>query len=155
MISRHEVLFEQLNTYRMELLHLVQDLTEEEAEMIPTGFNNNMRWNLGHIIVDQYLWIHVLTKEELLVSNAFNEWFAYGTSPAQFTADTPSLPELVALLKEQPGLIRETYKDRMDEEFAPTEMGMHTIEQVLIRTIFHEGLHLGAIIALKRQIRNK
>ncbi|MFD1134767.1 DinB family protein [Paenibacillus urinalis] len=60
MNSRHEVLFEQLNTYRMELLHLVQDLTEEEAEMIPTGFNNNMRWNLGHIILDQYLWIRVL-----------------------------------------------------------------------------------------------
>ncbi|MCM3129671.1 MULTISPECIES: DinB family protein [unclassified Paenibacillus] len=155
MERRHEVLFEQLNTYRTELLELVKDISEEEAEIVPQGFNNNIRWNLGHVIIDQYLWLRVLTKEDPPVSMAFNEWFGYGTSPSQFTDDTPSLSELVTLLNEQPRFIQETYKDRMEEEFAPTEMGMHTIEQVLIRTIFHEGLHVGAVTAIKRQIKDR
>ncbi len=29
-------------------------------------------------------------------------------------------------------------------------MGMNTIEQVLIRTIFHEGMHLQAILDIKK-----
>ncbi|MFP7288765.1 DinB family protein [Shouchella clausii] len=155
MERRHEVLFEQLNTYRSELLNMVEDVTEEEAEIVPRGFNNNIRWNLGHVILDQYLWIRVLTKEDMPISLAFNQWFGYGTDPSHFTDETPSLAELISLLREQPRLIEQNYRDRLEEEFPPTDMGMHTIEQVLVRTIFHEGLHMGAIVAIKRQIKEQ
>ncbi|MEK5476494.1 hypothetical protein NYE70_06035 [Paenibacillus sp. FSL R5-0407] len=59
------------------------------------------------------------------------------------------------MLQQQPVTIQEKYQDRLEEEFAPTEMGIHTIEQVLIRTIYHEGLHLSAIQAIKRQLDSK
>lgn len=153
MNKRHEVLFEQLRTYRGELLSMVEGLSEAEAEKIPEGFNNNIRWNLGHVCLDQYLWIQVLTKEEPPIPSSFNEWFGYGTHPSHFTEETPSLHKLIEILKEQPKVIQERYHDRLEEEFAPTEMGMHTLEQVFIRTIFHEGLHMGAIQALKRRIK--
>lgn len=152
MERRHQILFEQLKTYRTELLELVSDITEEGANIIPKGFNNNIRWNLGHVCLDQYLWIRTLTKEEIPIPLQFNEWFGFGTSPADFTQDTPLLPELIELLKEQPDLIIEQNQNRMDQEFSPTDMGMHTIEQVLVRTIFHEGLHFGAILALRRHL---
>lgn len=155
MEKRHEVLFKQLNTYRSELLELVDDISEEEAEITPKGFNNNIRWNLGHVILDQYLWIQVLTKDDPPIPMAYNQWFGYGTNPSHFTDETPSFSELISLLREQPRIIEERYRGRMEEEFAPTDMGMHTIEQVLVRTIFHEGLHMGAIIAIKRQIKNQ
>ncbi|MDH6368717.1 hypothetical protein M2444_000495 [Paenibacillus sp. PastF-3] len=45
MKRRHEVLFEQLNTYRIELLEMVAELAEGEADVIPQGFNNTIRWN--------------------------------------------------------------------------------------------------------------
>ena len=107
MNRRHEVLFEQLKTYRSELVSLVADLTEAEAETIPEGFNNNIRWNLGHVIIDQYLWIRALTKEEIPVPLVFNEWFGYGTSPSNFTEDTPTLAQLISLLEQQPLIIQE------------------------------------------------
>lgn len=44
-----------------------------------------------------------------------------------------------------PFKLMENYGHRLEEEYPPTEMGMRTIEQVLIRTIFHEGMHLQAI----------
>jgi DinB superfamily len=155
MNRRHKVLFEQLNAYRNELLEMVASVSESEAEIIPKGFNNNIRWNLGHICVDQYLWIRAITKEEMPIPMAFNEWFGYGTSPSQFSDDTPTFSQLIPILQQQPHIIQEKYQDRMEEEFAPTEMGMHTIEQVLIRTIFHEGLHIGAIQTFKRQLSSE
>ena len=55
-------------------------------------------------------------------------------------------------MKAQPAAIKKTYGDRLEEHFPPTDMGMHTIEQVLIRTIFHEGMHLQAIFDIKKQL---
>lgn len=152
MNRRHAVLFEQLKTYRGELLNLAHGVTHRDAEIIPEGFNNNIRWNLGHVLVDQYLWIRALTKEEIPIPIIFNEWFGYGSDPSRFTNETPSFSELIPMLQQQPQIIQERYQDRMEEEFPPTEMGMCTVEQVLVRTIFHEGLHIGAIQALKRQL---
>ncbi|MEH7011304.1 DinB family protein [Neobacillus niacini] len=150
MKRRHEVLFHQLESYRSEILGVLENVTEAQAEVIPKGFRNNIRWNLGHIYLDQFLWIQAVTKEKAGVPEQFNTWFGYGTSPANFTADTPSIEELKELLKNQPSEIKTTYGHRLEEEFPPTEMGMHTIEQVLIRTIFHEGMHLQTILDLKK-----
>ena len=36
--------------------------------------------------------------------------------------------------------------------YAADRNGMHTIEQVLVRTIFHEGLHLETILAMKKHM---
>ncbi|KAB2332071.1 DinB family protein [Cytobacillus depressus] len=148
MKQRHEVLFRQLENYRNEVLDAVDKITAEEAEIIPKAFNNNIRWNLGHIFLDQYLWIQAVTKEKTVVPDQFNVWFGFGTTPANFSEETPSFEELKRMLKYQPLHIKETYGNHLEVEFEATEMGMNTIEQVLIRTIFHEGMHLQAIIDL-------
>ena len=152
MKARHEVLYKQLETYRKELLGNVEKVTDEQAEIIPDGFNNNIRWNLGHLYLDQFLWIEALTKEASPTSKQFNQWFGFGTTPANFTEETPSFKELKELLKAQPQEILEKYHKELDKEYSPIDMSMHTIEQVLIRTIFHEGIHLQAINDLKRFI---
>lgn len=150
MNKRHEILFNQLETYRSYVVGVAGTVTPEQAEMVPTGFKNNVRWNLGHIYLDQFLWIQAVTKEKAPVPEQFNTWFGYGSSPENFTDETPSLEELLELLKSQPETIKELYGERLEEEFAPTEMGMHTVEQVLVRTIFHEGMHLQTILDLKK-----
>lgn len=152
MEKRHEVLFNQLESYRSEILGVVDTVSWEDAEKIPAGFNNNIRWNLGHIYLDQYLWIQAVTKESADVPQEFKSWFDYGTCPSNFTKETPTVSELKDLLKTQPARIKASYGDRLEEEFAPTEMGIHTIEQVLIRTIFHEGMHLQTILDIKKCI---
>lgn len=152
MEARHEILFNQLETYRKELLETVEMMTDEQAEIIPDGFNNNIRWNLGHLYLDQFLWIEALTKEVSPISKQFNQWFGFGTTPANFTEETPSSHELKELLSAQPQELLEKYRNELDKEYPPIDMGMHTIEQVLIRTIFHEGMHLQAINDLKRFI---
>lgn len=81
MKKRHEVLFNQLESYRSEILGVADTVSEEDAEKIPAGFNNNIRWNLGHIYLDQYLWIQALTKEPADVPEEFKTWFATAPLP--------------------------------------------------------------------------
>lgn len=152
MERRHEVLFQQLEDYRIGLLSLLEDLTEEKADVVPERFNNNIRWNLGHVFLDQYLWIQHLTKETQPIPEGFQEWFGFGTSPKSWSTTPPSLKELTQLLKEQPNDIKERFSGRLEEEFPSTESGMHTIAQVLVRTIYHEGMHMETIKLLRRFI---
>ncbi|MFT4415908.1 DinB family protein [Fredinandcohnia humi] len=150
MLKRHEVLFNQLNEYRNHLLDLIENVTEEMADIVPEGFTNNIRWNLGHVFLDQYLWIQHLTKEPIVIPEGYSEWFGFGTSPRDWNSNPPSLEELKTLLSGQIQNIRETYGERLEEEFPETESGMHTIAQVLVRTIFHEGLHIAAVQSIRR-----
>ncbi|MEK4148019.1 DinB family protein [Robertmurraya sp. FSL W8-0741] len=150
MKKRHEVLFNQLEAYRSLTLKTIENISEEQAELIPNGFNNNIRWNLGHLYLDQYLWIQAVTKEKVNLPEVFQRSFGFRTSPSDFTAETPSTQELKTLLKNQPSEIKKLFGERLEEEFEPTDMGMYTIEQVLIRTIFHEGIHFQAILDIKK-----
>ncbi|SEN99258.1 DinB superfamily protein [Amphibacillus marinus] len=150
MNHRQKNLFNQLRTYREWLLATVAELSEEQANQIPTGFRNNVRWNLGHVYLDQYLWLEAVTREESPVPRPFLQWFNFGTTPTNFTDATPSAAELINLLANQPTIIEQTYGVRLDQAFEPTEMGMRTIEDVLVRTIFHEGMHTQAINDLKK-----
>ncbi|WP_404451783.1 DinB family protein [Virgibacillus necropolis] len=151
MKKRHEVLFNQLEEYRSYLLAIVETVTEEEAEIVPNGFNNNIRWNLGHVYLDQYDWINAVTGESDGPEN-FSTWFGYGTSPKNFTEHTPALEELKRLLSAQINDIKEKYGEKLETEYPPTEMEMQTIEQVLTRTIFHEGMHMQTILDIKKLI---
>lgn len=150
MKERHDFLFAQLESFRKYLLN-VADVTEEEAEVIPAGFNNNIRRNLGHVYNEQYMWIKSLIQEEVDVPESFDEWFSWETSPKNFTSDTPTLEELRTLLNEQIPNIKSAYGERMEEVFPPTEVrGMTNLEQVLTWTAFHEGMHLQAIQDIKK-----
>lgn len=150
MERRHEVLFTQLEAYRNELLAVVADLSDERTEKVPPGFRNNVRWHLGHVFLDQYLWLEALTREPQPVPAGFNAWFGFGTDPSCFTGATPRSAELTKLLAGQVAEIRSRYADRLEEEFEPTEMGMATVEQVLVRTAFHEGIHLANVVDILR-----
>ncbi|SDJ65417.1 DinB family protein [Sediminibacillus albus] len=113
--ARHEVLFNQLNSYRNELLETVEGVTEREADIIPEPFNNNIRWNLGHVYLDQFLWIAEVNKEKAAVPDNFHSWFGFGTSPADFDTETPALETLKSMLKQQPTYIKDMFSSRLEE----------------------------------------
>ena len=106
---------------------------------------------MSHLYFDQYLWIETQTKEKTNVPAEFNDWFGFGTAPKDFTTDTPSYEELK--ITNQIENIREQFGNILEVEYAPTDMGMNTIKQVLIRTIFHEGTHFQNIVNLKKFIK--
>lgn len=140
-----------LKIYREYLLGSLADVTQEQAEHIPKEFRNNIRWNLGHMYVDAYLWIFSLTGEAEEAITKWNSWFGYGTTPNDFTEETPSFEELKQLLISQVENLEERYGNRLDKVYAPTKYeGYTTIGDVLMRIAFHEGLHFQTIAHLKR-----
>jgi uncharacterized damage-inducible protein DinB len=147
------VILDQMEWMRKQTLRVVKGVREEEADVIPEGFNNNIRWNLGHIYLDQYAWIKTLTGDELPYPTEYPALFQFKTKPADWEDEPPRLNDLIQLLTEQPLYIRKTYLERLDDLY-PKKSGMRTVRQVLVRTLMHEGMHMETIKLYKKLIRN-
>lgn len=73
--------FANLNATRALLKSVTSDLTVEQLNKIPKGFNNNIAWNLGHILVTQQLLVYALTDTKPLISENLIQTFRKGTAP--------------------------------------------------------------------------
>lgn len=150
--KKDNVIFHQMVWLRKLTLRTFKGVTEEIADIIPQGFKNSIRWNLGHVYLDQFAWLQHLTGDKMPYPEEFPKLFNYGTNPTQWEGEPPSLETLSQLLTEQPLYIKEAFKDRLDDEY-DKKSGMYTVRQVLVRTLMHESMHLNTINAYKRIIK--
>ncbi|MGN7470064.1 DinB family protein [Brevibacillus sp. SAFN-007a] len=145
----------QYDLIRRLFLESVSKTTEEEADIVPTGFRNNIRWNVGHIFLTQGYLLFGPTGVECPQSYA--ALFSPGTKPADWQGDIPSLETLHAQLTEQHARIKERLQGRLNEPLPkPFELGdkgvMHTYGEMMVFTLFHEGMHFSAISSLRKAI---
>lgn len=150
--KKDTVILDQMDWLRRLTLRTVKSVTENEANIIPEGFRNNILWNLGHVYFDQYLWLQYLTGEIMPYHEDYVKLFKNGTNPSQWEYDPPSKEILLQQLEEQTKYIREVFQDRLDDPF-PKKSGMKTVRHVLVRTLMHESMHLNTIKSYKKLIK--
>lgn len=147
--------FEILKITRRNQLAAIKDLTLEQLNVIPQGFNNNLIWNLGHVIVTQQILCYKLSGNPLNVEDDLLNKFAKGTLPSpnfEFT-------DLERLKKHSKSLVEQLEKDYNSGLFKkfdkyPTSYGyeLNSIEDAINFNNVHEGVHLGYIMSLKRAV---
>jgi len=153
-------LFKQLAFVRGGTLKAASGVTEEMADLIPDGFRNSIRWNMGHVyvVLERFAFQYIGLPQQL--PDGFKERFEYGTSPltSASSAPLPSLPELEQLLGEQNARIQAALQDRLQEKITPyttsTGFTMDSPEQFLSLALYHEGLHQ-SVIKLYKNLLNR
>ncbi|NQX61259.1 DinB family protein [Paenibacillus qinlingensis] len=150
-----QITLKQLDFIRQSTIKAVAGLSENTIDHIPEGFNNNIRWNLGHIIFVQEKFAFHFVGEPLQIPENFERLFAKGTRPSEWNEELPTLDELLVLLAEQPKRIQRLLRDRLDESVSkPFTTGsgllLSTIGEFLNFTMYHEGMHFNTISILKR-----
>jgi hypothetical protein len=149
--------FDIIRTTRNNFLKSIEGLSEEQLNLVPTGFNNNIAWNLGHIIVVQQTLCYVRMGFESRISQPDMKRFGKGSKPDQLITK-----EEIALFKTQ---VMEQI-DQLEKDLQSGFFNDHVYEElstsygVVIRnhedSIYylatHDALHYGYIQALKRAI---
>jgi hypothetical protein len=140
---------------RLILLELISDLTPEQLNKIPAGFNNNIIWNIGHLIAAQEGILYLRGGLALTLDQKFYDSFKNGSRPEnEFSSDEiNSIKKLLISSLEQVDNDLKTnifnnyqgWKTRFNVEIS-------TIEGALNFIPFHEGLHIGTIMAYKKLI---
>lgn len=151
----HEFIFKQLTFIRKLTLEEVEDISESQADIIPEGFDNNIRWHLGHIYTAQERLAFHITQEPLLLPDGYQDWFGKGTKPSDSQKDIPTLNDLRSILLNQPARIRETFENRLGEKVSSpfstsSGLALETIAEILTFSLYHEGMHFDHIKTYKR-----
>ena len=150
-----EFIFDQLKIIRSNTVNEAKELSESQADLVPEGFNNNIRWNLGHVYLVQEKFAFGFTEEPMQLPEGFPELFGGKTKPSDWKEQPPSLPELITMLEDQTSRIKEKLCARLNEVVAkplnmPSGLTLKTIGEFLTFSMYHEGMHVQTIKMLKR-----
>lgn len=142
---------------RKAFIKLIDGLTIEELNKIPDGYNNNIIWNFGHIVVSTQTLCYVRTGIlQDATSVKFNEYYKKDTKPT-YTVTEEEVAELKVIALESIEKIKEDYANEKFSSITPFTTAtyvvqMNSIEEILITTIGHDNVHQGYAWALKKLV---
>ncbi len=147
--------FEILRITRKNQLAAINGLTLEQLNVIPQGFNNNLMWNLGHVLVTQQILCYKMSGNPLNVSDEFVKSFAKGSLPSP-NFDNAHLQQIKKDSQRLVDQLEADYNSGLFKKFDtyPTSYGyeLNSIEEAITFNNVHEGVHLGYLMALKRAV---
>lgn len=148
-------LIETIKNPRVLLLKLIQDLSTEQFNEVPAGFNNNIIWNLGHMISAQQGLCYKRSGLDIKTDQQLFLAYRPETKPEEFV-DSAGVDEIKSLLLSTIDKLDADYSNNLFTSFGTftTRYGIElsNIDDVLRFLPFHEGLHIGCILALKKLV---
>jgi len=143
---------------RTNLLSLVNNLSIEQLNELSPGFNNNIAWNLGHLVAAQQGVCYVRAGLEPPVGEAFYNLYKPGTKPDHFI-DAAELEKIKGLLFSTLEPFEKDYQKGLFVNYRSwtTRYGatLNSIEDAISFLLFHDGFHVGYVMALKRALKEK
>jgi hypothetical protein len=127
----------------------------DELNKVPDGFSNNLIWNIAHVVVTQQLLVYGNSQLPMLVSDEMVTKYRKGTKAEQ-KATQEEVNEIKALLFSTLEKTQDDYYNGLFKNYTEytvsTKSTLTNVEQALEFNNFHEGIHLGYILALKKSI---
>jgi hypothetical protein len=142
-------------TSRKILSQFLKGYNLAQLNAIPEGHNNNLIWNIAHVIVVQQMLVYKLSGLPMNISDTLVEKYKKGTKPEQ-DATQAEVDEIYNLLMET---IDQTEIDLNNNSFVsyqeyPTSTGfvLENVKDAMVFNSFHEGIHIGSILSLRKFI---
>ena len=147
-----------LKACRSKWLTMLNELTTDQLNKIPTGFSNNLAWQFGHVIVSQQILCYRMAGQKFVINEELIDRYKNGSRPENYISE-----EEINLLK---GYMLNTIdqleidlKNGLFDNYTPytisTYVGL-TLENVndaLTFIVSHDALHYGCSISLKRLVK--
>lgn len=145
--------FDITRSSRKILSQLLQEYTLEQLNAIPEGFSNNMIWNIGHIVVVQQMLVYQLSGLPMIISDDMVLKYKKGTRP-EHQVSQEEVAEIQSLLFETINQTKADYNNKKFTQFHEftTQNGftIKNVEDAISFNYFHEAVHLGVILCLKK-----
>lgn len=133
----------------------LETYTLEELNKVPKGFNNNIIWNVAHTIVTQQLLVYNLSGLPMLLSSDLVDMYKKGSKPERDVTQD-ELNAIKDLLFSTIEKTKEDYNNKLFKNYnqytVTTKSVLTKVEEAIDFNNFHEGIHLGYILALKKSL---
>jgi hypothetical protein len=130
---------------RTLLLKLIEKFSLDQLNTVPKGYRNSIFWNVAHTIVTQQLLVYGLSNTSLLVDSK--------------TVHEATEEELALIKTLMFSTIEQTkidYDNGVFKNYTPymtsLNVTLSTVDEAISFNAFHEGIHLGYILAMKNSL---
>ncbi|MCK5867494.1 MAG: DinB family protein [Mycoplasmataceae bacterium] len=138
---------------RKVLKNLLDELNYDQLTNIPDNFNNSIFWNIAHVLVTQQLLVYGLSGLPMLIGDKIVEKYRKGTK----ATTNISKEEIDYVKKNLISTLERTQKDFQNSVFkkynpyhTSVNITLNNIDDALKFNAFHDGIHLGVILSLKK-----
>ena len=147
--------FDTLRTTRQTVAALVDALPEAARTRVPTGFNNHVLWNAGHLVATEQGLTYGLSGLPVDLPEGFVEAFRKGSAPRDWDRAW-TWADVRPLLLSAPDRTEADYRAGRFQDYRQyrTTPGvvLRSVDDAIRFNLYHEGLHLGAILALRKLV---
>ena len=149
--------FDVLRVTRNNILKELEGLSTEQLNAIPAGFNNNIIWNVAHVVATSQLLIYGLSGTQFIIPKTIIDMNRKGSKP-----DAPYGDALIQQIK----LLALSTVDQLEMDYNtgiftekpfkkyPTSYGvtLTKVEEAITFNNVHEGMHYDNVKMLKRLV---
>ncbi len=136
---------------RKTLYRILKDTSRTQLLHIPEGFRNNIWWNIAHVVVTQQILVYKLSGLPMRVSDDLVEKFKKGTVP-DGTASDEEIEQIAGFMFSTIEWMEEDFDNGVfktyNEYTTSVKVTLTNVEDAIAFNVYHEGLHLGSILAL-------
>jgi len=133
----------------------IENLTTEQLHKIPEGFNNNIIWNVAHLVVTQQLLHYKFSNLDCLIPDELITNYKKGTTPKE-TLSNEEIAEIKDLLMGLPATLEEDYAAGIFQNYTTykTSAGFEltNINEAIAFNNMHEAMHIGIIMSLTKVV---
>ena len=127
----------------------------EQLNKIPEGFNNNILWNIAHTMVTHQLLFYKNTGNQLQIPTEWVALFAKGSRPER-DMTVQEVKAIDAALFSTYEQFEKDLANGLFKSFSPyttsTNMVLDSIATTQSFVLFHDGIHLGSVLALAKLV---
>jgi len=150
--------FQVLKNTRTIFNKIIENNALEDLNKIPNGFNNNIIWNIGHVVVSEQLLAYRLSGLESMLSDEMINKYRKDTKP-EGKVTQEEVNEIKVLLssslkKTESDYTNGVFKNYKTYTVSTTGNTLNNIDEALQFIAIHEGLHYGYVLALLKAIKN-
>lgn len=144
--------------FRKFILQNIETLSVEQLNEIPQGLNNNIIWNLGHVIASAQMIFYKRAGLPMTIDEKYITPFLPNSRPDGYitAAEVETLKGMALSTIEnmQTDYHSKDFRHYIKSENIERVYGIEvlTIDDALEFLLYHEGYHAGKIISLKQLI---
>ena len=138
---------------RKVLSQFLENYTLEQLNKMAPGFNNNLIWNIAHIVVTQQRLVYKFSGVPMIISDELFEKYKGGTKPSHDVRQA-EVDEIRSLLFETIDQTEADFNNKFFKNYqeytASIGVNIKNIEGALSFNNYHEALHMGVIMSIRK-----